>query len=190
LIKQTFVYTKNDIVSVNLSHDQKLAIALLFAKKELFFIRMYNLDTTEYNEIRIKGTYINAKEIEQRDDSLMFCLPFLNKGLFFILIFSQNKILDQVDVNTLLGIDDSTIPNENVQEPMINCCFKDDDTLFVNLYHPKTMSNWHFLYSIKDSILVGHAYSNVIGNEDSLNFPIKTFFNHYKNEACVFYRQG
>ena len=42
---------------------------------------------------------------------------------------------NELDINKALGLDDHTMPIENFPDPFINCCFIDDQLVFVNLFH-------------------------------------------------------
>jgi len=78
------------------------------------------------------------------------------------MLFERHNIISDLNVNELLNIDNSTVPINGVQEPLINSCFINDNLLFVNLYHRMTFTNWHFLYLIDEAKILGKAYSNVL----------------------------
>lgn len=48
MTKRKYVFTQNDIVSVQSSFDSKLAITVLQATERLYYIRMYSLEDEDF----------------------------------------------------------------------------------------------------------------------------------------------
>jgi len=51
-----------------------------------------------------------------------------------------------LDINEKLGIGHDSTPPDDSDYPLINALFFPDNTLFINLFHTKTTTNWHFTY--------------------------------------------
>ena len=49
----------------------------------------------------------------------------MDSGQFRVFIFNKTIVLDDINVNPLLGIDNSTTPINGIMDPMINVCFID-----------------------------------------------------------------
>ena len=79
----------------------------------------------------LEGEYIKAKEIIQNKNGDMFLCPYLNNGVFYLLIFDKEKVIKDLNVNDLVNsdqsyegeLDDRTRPNDNFPDPFINACF-------------------------------------------------------------------
>jgi len=81
----------------------------------------------------------------------MYLCPYLNNGVFNLLIFDKDKILNNLNINDLIGIDDKTRPNDNFPDPFMNSCFIDRGKVFINVFHSKLLCMYHFTYSYFDS---------------------------------------
>lgn len=62
---------------------------------------------------------------------------------------------NEVNFNEYLGIDRSTMVNDEFDDPFINCTFIDDKQLFVNLYYNYTYTHYHFKWDIENRKIVG-----------------------------------
>ena len=100
----------------------------------------------------------------------------MDSGQFRVFIFNKVVVLDDIDVNPMLGLDNSTTPINGIQDPMINVCFVNSQTLFVNLYHRRSGNNWHFQYDIPAKKMIGQATCTKL-EEAVLNFPVKVTYN-------------
>ena len=87
-------------------------------------------------------------------------IPFLDAGVFRVMIFNNNMVLSDIHNNELLGIDSSTITINSVHDLIINACFLDNLTVFVNIFHKVTKVNWHFKYSFERQELIYDPVSN------------------------------
>ena len=65
-----------------------------------------------------------------------------------MLVFNKDKEIQNLNVNKILGLkieaNDLTL-----KAPMINSLFLKNDDIFVNVFWPVDMINYHFLYSWK-----------------------------------------
>ena len=102
-------------------------------------------------EQRIAGDFIKVKEVEQNPNGRLFAVAFFDDGLFRVRIFDvslKNKEVDEVKVNELIGLDRSTMVCPDFPDPYITCCWVDEYRLFINLFHPNTVSHYHFIWDI------------------------------------------
>ena len=44
--------------------------------------------------------------------------------------------------------------NEEFPEPFGTCCFIDDNTIYVNVFHNHTLRHYHCLWKIKERVIV------------------------------------
>jgi hypothetical protein len=74
---------------------------------------MHDLNSLEltFSEV-ISGYYIKVKEVVQHDSGKLFATPFINDGLFRVIIFNQNFITDEIRINEMIDLDDFTMPNQ------------------------------------------------------------------------------
>lgn len=82
------------------------------------------------------------------------------------------------------------MPNEELDDPFIACCFISDQLIFVALYHAATTTHYHFIWdlltkSIEDVVPVQHKL-----DASMKNFPQKVFYSQENDELMCFYRQG
>jgi hypothetical protein len=75
------------------------------------------------SEHTIKGFYVKAKHINQTDDGSLFCCPYFDDGVFWVLLFTIEKVLKRINVSELLGIDKRSRPNVGFPDPLINTVF-------------------------------------------------------------------
>ena len=140
------------------------------------------------------------KDIEQNHNSSKFAVTYYDDGQFKIRTFGKgNDAVLSEDMeeeqknecmfNKLLDIDKSTEAIDNFPHPMSCCCFIDDNTIFVSLFHNQTLTHYHFLYHIKSktiSELKDHHFNANVCSEE--NFPQKCFYNKTQGEIYTFYR--
>lgn len=89
----------------------------------------------------------------------------------------------------MLGIDDSTMPNDGFSDPYIVASFIDNNRIFVSFYHNMTDTHFHLIYNISNRF----SYKPIrfkIPLTSEENFPVDCFYNEGLQEAYVFYRQG
>lgn len=71
-----------------------------------FYVKMYDLDTTEQTFEELFGSneehaedhnYIKMKDIEQNSTGQLFALPYFNDGLFLLRIFGkQTRSIEEI----------------------------------------------------------------------------------------------
>lgn len=74
--------------------------------------------------------------IEQSDDGTVFAIAYQDNGKYFLSVLSNTgEELDNFDVSGHLMIDDRSKPIDGFMEPLITCCFIDNNNLFISVYH-------------------------------------------------------
>ena len=90
-----------------------------------------------------------------------------------------------------MGLDDYTMCNNDFPDPNIICCFVDDDTIFVALFHNYSRTHYHFLYDAKNKCILENKEPVKMEIDcTKKNFPYKCFHNEDKKQIYCFYRQG
>jgi len=98
---------------------------------------------------------------------------------------------DELNINELLGLNNYTMPCDDLPDPFINCCFVGDTKLFVSLFHGYTQTHYHFLWDIESRSIIGDSMATSHELISSIkNFPYKSFYSEEKHEIYCFYRQG
>jgi hypothetical protein len=168
--------TQHDIVSMMLTHDSQRLIVVLQITDEHSQIRQY--DTENFKVIwtyDIEGHYIKAKEIVQNKFGILYCCPYMDNGVFHLLVFNRfDGILCNLDINEAIGIDDSTRPIDNFPNPLMGAAFTKDNNIFVNLYHSKTAYQYTFTYSFLHKKILKKPVFTSMNPELQRNFPIST----------------
>lgn len=88
-----------------------------------------------------EDSYIKVKEVEQYKDASRFAISYLDNGIFKIKVINIDKSNDKIEtcvnaeLNSELGINNRTEPNDENDDPFITCTFVTKDILFVNLFH-------------------------------------------------------
>lgn len=92
-------------------------------------------------------SYIKMNDIVQNNDGNFFAAAFIDDGHFYLRTFGESsksglphrtkEEIDEstLDINSLLEINNFTMPINNFPDPFITCVFVTDDLLFVNLFH-------------------------------------------------------
>ena len=199
LLNYKSVPTKYPIISMMITYDSEKAITVTKKSDRTYIIKMYCLKN--YNitfEEHLGGTresFIKAKEIEQTNSGKFYACAYFNDGKFRLRTFgretrSQKEIKEnEVDINELLGINDFTMPNEDLPDPFINCAFVNDHEIFVALYHGKSNKHYHFIWDLKKlSMKNNKPFSRELEDSTSKNFPFKSFYSDEKNQIFCFYR--
>jgi hypothetical protein len=212
LIKYRSVMTAYPLVNMMISYDSTRALTVTKKAENASILKMYSLkdyDITFHEELgNGADDYIKVKEIEQNDAGSKFACVYMNDGVFYLRTFGKEKRTDEeimaneVNVNDLLGLDDYTIPCDDLPDPFINCCFIGDDKIFIALFHGYTETHYHFIWDVNAKQVIGDPLKDsgggALGNaavthklKSSIkNFPYKSFYSEEKNELYCFYRQG
>ena len=100
LTKRSYIDTQNDVISVIINNSNSLAIVVLKFSEKLYYVRLYPLeDSDNFYQHEIGGKHVRAKDVRQCDDGLLYCLPFLDNGVFKIQIFDKRKKITLLNVN-------------------------------------------------------------------------------------------
>ena len=107
-------------------------------------------------------------------------MPYLDSGVFWLLIFNKHDEVDRVNLTRLIYLDAHVCPHAGIMDPLISACFVKghcgDELLFVNLFHKEELSHYHFIYSYKEKVVVkGPVRIKLKCSE--LNFPQEVFFD-------------
>ena len=199
LTKRSIINTRYSIISMTLSYDSIMAMTVLFDSHKRYLVRMYNLESKHRNmthckEYEIKGNYIKTLEIAQNDCGMYYSLPYTDDGEYWVLIFNQNEELDRLNVSKILNITDKSRTMKNVQNPMIlsefiACENGHGGEIFINVFHRKSLTHYHFVYSFMTKRVVTKPIKIKL-NCTNLNFPHGCFYNGLTDEVYCFYRQG
>jgi hypothetical protein len=73
----------------------------------------------------LEGDYIKAANIVQNFNSTTYCVPYLKNGRFCLVIFSNNRKFDDVNLSIKLKCSYYIKPNDNLEFPMMDTCFVD-----------------------------------------------------------------
>ena len=67
---------------------------------EHYIINQYDSDSLKKTFSKeLEGNYIKAKEIAQNKEGSIFVCPYLNDGVFHLLVFDQEKELHDFEIN-------------------------------------------------------------------------------------------
>ena len=126
----------------------------------------------------------------------MFAISYIDDGEFRLRVFDEKQRASVVEIeanefniNKELGLDNYTIPFEGFDDPLITCCFVNNDRIFINLFCNYYLMHYHFMYDIKKKEIIGPKVE-VKMDTNFKNFPYKCFYNDENNEIYSFYRQG
>ena len=119
---------------------------------------MYTLDTNDLVFEEIVGgkpdSYIKLKEVDQNATGDFYAIAYYDNGRFRLRTFDENQRSDQneieaaeLDINTLLWIDEKTMVIDNFPDPFITCCFVNNQQIFVNLHYTYTCTHYSFVYN-------------------------------------------
>jgi len=120
---------------------------------------MYDINTGELAmEEKFGGQdhqYIKIKEVEQNATGTAYACVYSDDGKFRLRNFKKISRTDEeieedeFKINEVLGLDDYSMCNHDFPDPNIICCFIDDETIFVALFHNYSRTHYHFIYDCK-----------------------------------------
>ena len=122
---------------------------------------MYDLKNNDHKlvfEEKVGGgedQYIKLKEVEQNEDGNRFALVYYDHGKFRRRTFgldsrSEDEIKrNEVEFNSIIGIEDNTMAITGFPDPFINCCFIHDEKLYIALMNTETCIHYHFFWDIQ-----------------------------------------
>jgi hypothetical protein len=104
-----------------------------------FELQSFDLEKFE-NEWRVpfEGEFVRLNIIEQNLKGDVFAIASQGQeaGRFNIkVVDNTGSILDDLDVTDIIKCDQESLPIKGQNEPMITCCFIDNDDLFISVYH-------------------------------------------------------
>jgi hypothetical protein len=113
-----------------MSYDSSHLVVLLKHSNELYKIKVF--ETSYFNQqLSIDlgdkdcpKKYIKAANIATNLDGNIFCVTYLEDGLFSVCIFEKSRHIKNVNISELIGIEKLYIrPNDNFPYPMMDACF-------------------------------------------------------------------
>jgi|TARA_B110000285_G_C15101778_1_gene605411 hypothetical protein len=177
-----------------IAYDSTAALAIVTAGDEHFELQswslraFHNIFKKEY-----KGTYIKMNLVEQNIAGNIFAVAYQDNGRFYVsVVDNKGGELDNLDVTEHLGLDTLSKPITGFWEPMITCCFIENDDLFIQVYHRLHKKQYHFTYSYTKHDNLSNTI--ITANRDpsctQKNFPVKSFYSTVTKNVLTFYRQG
>jgi hypothetical protein len=134
--------------------------------------------------------------IEQSNNGDIFAVAYQDNGKFFVSIFNnEGEDIDTINVSNIISdeiLDVESKPITGFFEPLITCCFIEDDNLLVQVYHRIQKKHYHFTYSYKELKILSDYVVTPIKEKNCTdrNFPIKSFYSVANGACYTFYRQG
>lgn len=121
----------------------------------------------------------------------MYAVPYNDHGKYYVSIIDPKKgqEVKQVKVNQILSVDARSLPIDDIDDPLITCCFTDSMMLFVSCYHRLQRRQYHFTYNIETGKATRPQQIDV-PESTAINFPQRVFYNAEWDECYTFYRQG
>lgn len=151
LLKTKKVTTMYPLVSIYITYDSELAITVTKQNEKAYYVKMYSLESqAQYFEEKVGGeldSYIKLKEVEQNNSGKKYAFVYMDNGVFKLRTFGRQtrtaeEIADnEVNINMLLDLDDSTMPHHLFPDPFITCTFVTDTLLFICLYHAAALTH-------------------------------------------------
>lgn len=113
----------------------------------------------------------------------------MDNGVWFLLLFSLDEVIFDININDHFGFDNSTLPLANFEYSYSCCTFIGPNKLIYNLFERRKMLHHHFIIdgetcNISELTTIKLTYGSI------RNIPVKTVFNYTKQEVHCFYRQG
>ena len=190
LTKMYIKETDHDIISCMMTYDSSRIIVVLKVNDEHYIINQYDSENFKRTFTQdIKGNYIKCKDVVQNNFGILFCAPYLDDGVFRLLVFNRYEVLAQANLNGFLNIDNSTRPNDNFPDPMMGAAFIEYNNIFVNVFYTKSQTMHICKYSFLHKKLVDEPILMRM-EQSSRNFPLNTFYDDERNHVYIFYRQG
>ena len=158
-MKQTGIVTPYPLISMMITYDSTRAIAVTKKDDREYAILMYDLETNACTfQEKVGGgstAYIKVKEVEQNSDGKKFALTYFDDGVFYLRVFGKKERTEQevkendVELNSLLGLDNYTMCNADFPDPYVTCCFVTDTRIFVALFYNYTLTHYHFIWDLE-----------------------------------------
>lgn len=165
LIKYRSVQTAFPLVSMMINYESTRAITVTKAADNRSILKMYSLADYEitFHEELGNGPedYIKVKEVEQNIAGNFFVVTYFNDGVFWLRTFGKERRTEQeiadseINISELLGLDNYTMPCDDLPDPFITSCFVTDTKIFVALFHGYTQTHYHFIYDLSTKSIIG-----------------------------------
>ena len=189
------------IVSMIISFDSTRAITVTKKNDQESWVKMYDISNGELTmEEKFGGgedQYIKLKEVEQNASGTAYAVVYNDDGKWRLRTFkkitrTEEEIeADEFKINEALDLDDYAMCNDDFPDANITCCFIDDETIFVALFHNYTRTHYHFIYDCKRKcILDNREPVKMVLDCTRKNFPYKCFYSEENQQIYCFYRQG
>lgn len=142
-------------------------------------------------EIKFSGEYLKMNIVEQTDSGKTLAIIYQDYGSFFLKIFdNKGEIIDHLYLNEQLCIDPESLPVDGFHEPIATCCFKNDEVIFIQVYHRFWQKSYHCSYNFIKREFISDVKIIQIENVTKTNFPIRSFYSKQNGEFYTFFRQG
>jgi hypothetical protein len=113
-----------------------------------FIVNQYSIENYEtLNHLEIRGEFIKANKIEQNEAGNLFCVAYIDNGLWRFVVFNKNEVVTDFDVNTEFNIDNYTVPIMGFSQPFASCCFLSNNNIFFNFFYRPTKTHNHFVFN-------------------------------------------
>jgi hypothetical protein len=144
-------------------------------------LNSYEITFTETIGSQRGPHYIKVKEIAQNSTGTFYACCYIDDGVFCMRTFGRKSRTneeigqDEVRFNKIFGLDNFTMPNEEFDDPFINCCFISDIEIFVNFFYNFKQTHYHFIWNLKSKTYDKLVIKNMECNPT--NFPQKCFYS-------------
>ena len=88
----------------------------------------------------------------------------------------DEKKSEDIDVNSMLNLNNHTMCNYGDPDPFMNVIYIDDERLYVCLFHNGDMMHWHFFYDLNMKCMIGNPVSYKLDCSKK-NYPVRSFYN-------------
>jgi hypothetical protein len=131
-------------------------------------------------------------EIQQKDDASQFAIAYQDNGKFSVCVLdTAGKVVVDLDVSSVLGLDNLSKPIDSIFNPLITVCWLPNDRLFVSTYHRIKKRQYYFIYQVNTGKVEGNPEQiDVEGTDSQRNYPIKSFYSSVHKECYTFYLQS
>lgn len=178
---------------VNIVINDKHDVAFVLAKEadELFYIQLFDMNNKKkVKEFPIHGNYITGETIEMNETLDKFALAYMDDGNWHLLIFDFKKIILDLDINSLFGIENDTLPISGYYAPFATCCFLKDQTIYYNFFRRRQKLMGHFVFNPDEYKVTQQLVYLQMTSCTMKNFPQRTYYDQAKGKLYTFYRQG
>mgnify|MGYP006952841062 CR=1 FL=1 len=184
---------KINVITVVITYDSRHTVALCTDERQQECrIQQHEINRAGHMyTIPVKGKWVVMHEVEQNVDGSIMCVPYSDDGALSAIVFNNTgKVLSTIGLNRACGIDEGSKPIVGFFQPMITCCFIQEDLIYFTVHHRVTSMCYNFIYSHATDSVLSRVGETRIKDSTLVNFPNKSFYNSIDNEIYTFYRQG